>query len=110
MKLSPKLTGLIQAVCISAYVFLFATAAQNFIEWAKTNSIEPHPILGAMLFLLAFIVSALISGSIVLAYPIWLFFTERKTDAFKTVLWSAIWLALIVVILLFWATAFFLVK
>lgn len=108
MNSSPKFIGFIQATCVSTYVFLFVSAAQNFIKWAETNKIEPHPILGAMLFLLAFIVSALISSSLVLAYPIWLFFADKKREALKTILWSAIWLAIILIILLFLAITFFL--
>ena len=95
MRYPPKVIGLLQAVGLAAYIGLFASLGYQAQAWVQARTITVHPIAGITLFLLAFVISALISGSIVLAYPALLFFEGRKADAIQIVFWSAVWLVLI---------------
>jgi hypothetical protein len=90
MRFSPKVVGLLQAAGLTFYIASFAALVQGAERWIR----NPHPILGITLFLLAFVVSALISGSIVFAYPILLLFDGKKDEALRIVFWSAVWLIL----------------
>ena len=92
MKFLSRTIGLFQAAGITLYVSVFAIAFQLFEQWFQTQGIQPQPPLGIVLFLLAFIISALICASIVFAYPISLFFGNKKDEAVKIILWSLAWL------------------
>ena len=91
MKHSPKAIGLLQAAGLALYVGLFAAIAFRVREFTMGEGFPVHPIVGISLFLLAFVISAVISGSIVLAYPAVLFFDGRRRDALKIIFWSAVW-------------------
>ncbi len=93
MKFSPKILAFFQALGLALYVGLFAIFAIHVPPWFEKNQ-ATHPALGIILFLLAFVISAVISGSIILGYPIFLFFEGRRKDALKIVLWSVVWLLL----------------
>lgn len=82
-----------QALGLAIYVGLFAFLALHIVPGFENNQ-ATHPALGVILFLLAFVISAVISGSIILGYPIFLFFEGRRKDALKIVLWSVVWLLL----------------
>lgn len=105
MKFSPKTTAFLQAVGLTLYVALFAFLAFRFQPWLRQNE-AAHPVFGITLFLLTFVLSALISGSLILGYPLLLFFEGRKAEAVKIVLLSALWLALFLVIFLLFAIFF----
>lgn len=92
---SPKLIGFIQAAGLALYVSLFATLVQQAQSWLLLHNIQPNPILSIVLFLLVFVISALICGSLIFAYPLLLFSSGRRSEAAKTVLWSLIWLVVI---------------
>ena len=61
-------------------------------EFKVGGGFSVHPVAGISLFLLAFVISAVISGSLVLAYPAVLFFDGRRREALRVVFWSAAWL------------------
>lgn len=92
MAYSPRRIGLLQAAGLAGYISVFAASAFRIQAWTHAHNIAPHPIAGIMLFLLAFVISALICASLILAYPLTLFFDGRKSDALKIILWSGIWL------------------
>jgi hypothetical protein len=92
MSSSPKTRGLIQAASITLYVSLFATSVQSAQRWLIEHHIQQHPILSIILFLLVFIISTLICGSIIFTKPILLFFDGKRAEALKIVLWSLLWL------------------
>jgi mannose/fructose/N-acetylgalactosamine-specific phosphotransferase system component IID len=59
------------------------------------------PLLGPLLFLTLFVVSAMICAMIALAYPFGLFWDKKNTkDALRIVFYTAAWLALFVIIIL----------
>jgi hypothetical protein len=92
MKFSAKFAGFLQASALALYISLFAIVAQRVQLWAQANNVVLEPATGITLFLLAFIVSALICGSLAFGYPIFLFFSNKKGAAVKTVLWNIAWL------------------
>ena len=94
MKYPPRAAGLFQAAALTAYVSAFAIIAQAMQRWLAGAHSIPDPVASIILFLLAFLVSALICGAIALRYPLILFFAEKKHDALKVVVWTAGWLAL----------------
>ncbi|EQB63152.1 MAG: hypothetical protein RBG1_1C00001G0731 [candidate division Zixibacteria bacterium RBG-1] len=94
MKFYPKSIAFFQALGLALYVGLFAFLAIHIVPWFENNP-ATHPALGIILFLLAFVISAVISGSIILGYPIFLFFEGKRKDALKIVLWSVVWLLLL---------------
>ncbi|GEM_PF-346362 len=98
MKFSSKVIGIIQAAGITLYVSLFGIFIQNIKQWLALHNIQEHPILGIILFLLTFIVSALVCGSIVFTKPILLFFDGKRVEAFKVVLWSLLWLTIFLIV------------
>lgn len=92
MKYTIKKVALFQAVGLMTYIFLIAIFI-NFVPTKFDNSVSP--LLGISLFLSLFVISALISGSIILGYPLVLFFDGKKREAISIVIWSAIWLVVL---------------
>ena len=91
MKHSPQTIGALQAIGLVLYIILVATVIQTISSIAPDSS--PNPALGISIFLLTFVTSALICGSIALGYPIKLFFTENKrSEAMQVVAWTIGWL------------------
>ncbi|MFH1183030.1 MAG: hypothetical protein V1690_02080 [Candidatus Moraniibacteriota bacterium] len=90
MKNNPKLVALAQAAGLTAYVMLVALFMQSLQSWFGSQ--KDDPILSPMIFLLVFIISALVSASIMLAYPAILFFRGKRKTAMKIVLQSIGWL------------------
>lgn len=93
-----KQIAFLQAFGIACYVAIFATTIYTLQIWSVTRAIEPHPALAIALFLLTFILSALICGSIMFAYPIIVFSRGQRTDALKIILWSILWLGALLVL------------
>ncbi|MBI2024198.1 hypothetical protein HYT00_02335 [Candidatus Giovannonibacteria bacterium] len=91
-KYSLKTVAFAEALGVTLYVSTFSLLVNNIPRWIGVQ-VSPNPILSIIIFLLTFIISALICGSIVFLYPILLFFDNKKSDALKIVLWTAIWLA-----------------
>ena len=98
MKHSPKIKGLLEAAGLALYVSLFAVVSQQIQPWLMALNPKPQPMLSIILFLLAFIISAIICGAIIFGYPITLFFDGKKSEALKIVFWSAVWLIIFFVI------------
>ena len=98
MKHSPSRVGFYQAIGLAAYIAVFATILSQVQAWTQTPPVSIPPAVGISLFLLAFVISALISGSIALARPAMLFFDGHKLDAVKIIFWNAVWLVAILLV------------
>lgn len=90
-RLTPQISGLLQALGIVLYVVVFVLVLQGVIP----KDADLGPIIAPIFMLLAFSTSALICASIVLLRPALLFFSDRKKEAVQIVLWTAGWLAII---------------
>lgn len=95
MKTSPQFTGFLQAAGLAFYVMIFATCVQQVQSWFLLRAVQPGPVMSIVLFLLAFVISALICSSLILGYPILLFSEGKRREAVRTVLWSLLWLVVI---------------
>lgn len=104
---SPRVIGFLQALGLCAYIALFSTTVFLVQRWVVAHAFQPHPVLVITSFLLAFVISALISGSLILAYPATLFFDGKKQEALRIIFLSAIWL---IAIFLIAAAVVFLVR
>ena len=90
MKQNPKIIAFLQAVGLTAYISLIALFMQNAEKWFGPQ--KGNQMFGIMVFLLIFVISALISASIMLGYPAFLFLKDKKKTALKIVLQSIGWL------------------
>jgi len=95
MKKNPVLIGLAQALALVGYVSLVVLVMRS-----EPGGGEPE-FLGIMTILLLFSTSALVSATITLGYPIYLFWKQREFKlAIKSVISTALWLTLFVFILI----------
>jgi len=95
-KLPLRWLGLVQALGVTLYCALV-----GLLIW-KGNEFFGAPIyLGPVMFLVLFIVSALICASIVFYHPCILFFEGKKRQAIDLVLITTGWLFLFFLIILF---------
>ena len=90
MHYSNKKIGLFQATGLAVYVTLLALSFRIISSWLP--SMDIGPVAGMILSLLLFVLSALISGSTILGYPLFLFFEGKRREAVSVVLWSVFWL------------------
>ena len=100
MKYSPRTLGLFQAGGLILYVGLFASAVFCLEHFFSVHERGMPPIVGMIIFLTAFITSALSCGSIALLRPIVLLFDNQKLEAVKTIIWTIVWLIFFLAILL----------
>ncbi|KKW17054.1 MAG: hypothetical protein UY56_C0005G0079 [Parcubacteria group bacterium GW2011_GWA1_50_14] len=95
-KNSPIFRGLISACGVALYVLLVA--------WIMTNAegmFGPAPMpLGPFLFLLLFVLSAAIAGSLVFGRPIIMYLDGNKKEALATFFYTLLGLAAILIIFL----------
>jgi len=98
MKNNSKFIALAQSVGLTAYVALVSLLLHNAERVFSPEKMSP--ILGPMVFLLVFIISALISASIMLWYPVNLFLKGEKKIALKIVIQSVLWLVVFIVVTL----------
>lgn len=101
MKLNPKTIAFIQAVGLTVYVSLVAFFMQNAETWFGPQ--KDNKIFGTIVFLLIFVISALLSASIMLGYPALLFFRGKRKTALKIILMSVGWLALFLALIIIFA-------
>ncbi|MFA5185300.1 MAG: hypothetical protein WC551_02345 [Patescibacteria group bacterium] len=82
----------------------------SFVAWLMTNlghwiDVPKQTLIGPVIFLTLFVLSATVVGSLVLGYPIWLYFENKKKDAVRLFVYNVIFLFLMFVALV--AAAFF---
>ena len=99
--LSLEKTAFFQALGVTIYCSLI-----GLMFWQGNNFIpRPDPYFGPVMFLLLFIVSALICALMVFYQPYELFFADKKKEAARLVLYTTGWLFLS--FLLFFLLVFF---
>ena len=94
MQLTPRRIGLYQAAGLTVYIISLAVAVYRLGQWFEWQGVTPSPILSITVFLLTFVISAIICGALFLAYPTLLFFGGRKSTAVKIALWTLAWLVI----------------
>jgi len=99
------LKGLYQSLGLAAYCILVAFIMSNISKLFSASS--DMGLIQGFIFLTVFLISALITGSIALAYPISLAYRNNIKEAafvvLSTVVWSIIFLiiALIIAIIIY---------
>ena len=97
-KISPPFLGFLQASFLFVYVFFCSLFFAN-PPFGKSIA---NTFLGPLMFLLLFVISALICALISLGYPLYLAFNKQIRKAIVIILWTLIWLILFgVVVFLF---------
>ena len=94
MKHEPKVIGLLQAIGLILYVIIFAVSANQVREWSPVYGTAINPVASIITFLLAFVISALICGSLIFLYPALLFFEGKREAGLRIIFWSTLWLIL----------------
>ena len=104
-KLSPINISLLQSILLTAYIFLVGHIMVNGNDWF--GPMNKTPILGMVLFLTLFVLSTLISASLVLAYPFYIFWVKKDLNkATKILIQTITWLIFFLFILLSVLTVF----
>lgn len=88
--LSLPFLAFLQATGLLVYIGL---VSQIFIHGNKIFGPQFN-FLGPVAFLLLFVISAIISGLLVLAKPAYLFWEKRYKEAFTLIGWTLSWLVL----------------
>ncbi|HEX3100084.1 MAG TPA: hypothetical protein VHQ41_03915 [Patescibacteria group bacterium] len=90
-----KQRSLLNALGTAAYVAIIATLLQN----GERIFGEPNSMVAPIAFLLLFVMSASITGGLVLGKPILMYMDGQKKEAVQMFLYTLGWLALVTVIL-----------
>lgn len=96
-KLSPAAVGFMQALGVIVYILLLVSVL-NVLESATRN--EPPEFVAAGFFMLTFVFSALVCGSLVLGYPALLAIKGNVKRAVMVVAWSGLTFAMAVALVL----------
>ncbi|MDD4901753.1 MAG: hypothetical protein PHE24_01320 [Patescibacteria group bacterium] len=86
--------ALLHSLGIAVYIAIVALIMQN----AEKMFGKMNDIFGPIAFLLLFVLSAAITGSLALGRPVILFLDNRKAEAIKMFLYTIGWLLVITVI------------
>lgn len=87
--------GVLSAVGVAVYVFLLSLFLNN---GSKIFGEVDNKLIAPVLFLLTFVFSALVTGSLVLAKPIMLFIEGAKKEAVKLLFYTGAALFVLVLI------------
>src|SRR3989344_7102720 len=88
--------GLLNALGRLAYVSTLVTLVLNGEKMFGTV----NPSIAPIMFLTVFVLSAAVTGGLVLGKPVMLFLNNQKNEAIRLFIYTLCWLALAVVILL----------
>lgn len=95
--MKPQLSGLFNALGVTAYVSLVATIIING-DRLFGNLPEQYAWLGILLFLLILVASAAITGTLVFGRSVWLYIEGHKQQSLMTLVSTISWLVVMIVI------------
>lgn len=82
---------------LSLGVLMYVLAVSSIIQNGERTFGKINNLWGPVLFLMLFVFSALITALLVLGYPIWLYFENKKRNAVKLLFYNTGWLFLFVI-------------
>jgi len=86
--------GLVHTLGVVVYVGLVTLIMMHGAQvFGQVNN-----FLGQVMFLMLFIISALITGGLVLGRPIFLYFEGDKKQSLQLFFWTGFWLAIMTII------------
>ncbi len=95
----PVLAGLAQAAAVTVYVLLFSLLAS--ILGPMIGMRLDNGVVAACLFLMTLSLSVFVCSACVAAYPVYLLVGQKNVrNAAMTVVWTGIWMALILAFVL----------
>lgn len=89
MRFSPPFIGFLESACLTLYV----GAVVYLMQTLGTRGVPSNPTLQGISILLLFVLSAMISATIMLGYPTLLFRGGKTKPALTIVGWGIVWLA-----------------
>ncbi|MCL5986095.1 MAG: hypothetical protein M1371_05945 [Actinobacteria bacterium] len=92
------LRGLYQSLALTVYIVFIAFVMNNLSNIFPTSHTDLTTMWQAFTVLTIFVISALITGSIVLVYPIYLVTKKMPKEAGFIVLSTVVWLILFFII------------
>jgi len=99
-KLLPWMVALKQSILLTFYIFLVGLIMSNGNK--LFGPMDRVPILAPLLMLSLFIFSAIISATLVLGYPFYIFWVKKNLDrAAKIIGFTVLWLFIFILIYLF---------
>jgi hypothetical protein len=87
------LLGLVQAVATSVVCVIAVGTVLQLQRWESSTD----GFIDDLALLLIFVVSALVSATLVLAYPAYLIFSQRLKEGFSLLMYTILWLIIILV-------------
>lgn len=82
------LIGFLNSIGVGVYVLAISLIIRN----GERIFGQMNNFLGPAVFLLLFVLSASITGALVLGRPVWLYFENRKAEAIKLFSYTIVWL------------------
>lgn len=95
MKNKLILSSLRNTIIVAGYIFLVSQILNNGDSLFGTVNAE---ILGPFIFLLLFVVSAAVVGTLMFGQAVILFFEGKRADSIKSAIYSIGWLLVILVV------------
>ncbi len=92
---SHKLSNLIAIGFLQAISVVVYCIGISYLMNHLPAEINYNPFISGYVFLITFITSALLTASMVFAYPIFLFLDKRQQEAVKIVLITTFWLVIL---------------
>jgi len=91
---------ILQSFFNSLGVFVYVSGIAALITNGEKLFGKINSIWGPILFLMLFVVSALITATLVFARPIYLYFSERKQEGIRLFFYTGGWLTMITITVL----------
>jgi hypothetical protein len=98
-RLSLPFIGFLQATGLTVYVSFVVFLMQSM----STRGAPTNPMFQGISILLLFVLSAMVSASIMLGYPAWLYGGSKTKQALAIVGWSIGWLLVYLIVFLCYA-------
>ena len=87
--LSPSVAGLLQSAFTVLYIVFLSSVAIGNVDF-----LPDRPPFAPLFFLTLFVFSALLTSTLMLAYPLMLLVEGKRERAIRIVVWSIAWLFL----------------
>lgn len=98
-KSTPLFVSFLQSLALTGYIFLVANVMINGEKWF--DELDKPLIFGPMLFISMFVFSAMVSATVVLGYPLYVFWIKKNVERAAAVLFgTGLFIALYIIIYL----------
>jgi len=88
--------GMLHAFAVLVYVFLLVFFISNISKWFGAND---QGIIAPIAALMLFVLSALVTGGLVLAKPIMLYIDKQKKEALKLLFFTGLGIFILLIVI-----------